>query len=221
MRAILLFLLFVAGLSVLIAVFKAEQEGWVFDFPASARPSTKPLPVPWHNSAPLAIEGMDAAQREQSVTDCGNSYKIQAGDTLGSVALQCGVSLSDLLAANPLITNPNRVYTGQEIVIPVHDGRGGADPLSVEIPYPGDITAGSAVVVRAGGFPPDTPVRIGLGLSQDGFFILAQANTDSSGSLSVQVIIPAGIRGGQTAFILATSASIPTRQAISERFTLK
>lgn len=42
------------------------------------------------------------------------------GDTLYSIARRYGVSLQRLLAANPQITNPNRIYPGQTIVIPAN-----------------------------------------------------------------------------------------------------
>jgi LysM repeat protein len=45
-------------------------------------------------------------------------YTIKKGDTLSKVAKAHGVTLEELLAANPAIKNPNRVGEGQQIVIP-------------------------------------------------------------------------------------------------------
>jgi spore coat assembly protein SafA len=46
------------------------------------------------------------------------TYTVQQGDTLSSIARRFGVSLSDLEAANPQITNPDRIFPGQIINIP-------------------------------------------------------------------------------------------------------
>ncbi|MER3420460.1 MAG: peptidoglycan-binding protein, partial [Chloroflexota bacterium] len=44
-------------------------------------------------------------------------YTIRPGDTLGAIAAQHGVSVEDLIAANPGI-DPQRLQIGVEIVIP-------------------------------------------------------------------------------------------------------
>ncbi len=45
-------------------------------------------------------------------------YTVQPGDWLSAIAFRHGVSLPTLLAANPQIENPNRIFPGQQIVIP-------------------------------------------------------------------------------------------------------
>ncbi len=49
---------------------------------------------------------------------CSNPYTVQAGDTLTSIAQQCGVDYSALLSANPGITNPDQIFPGQAVAIP-------------------------------------------------------------------------------------------------------
>ncbi|HET9346732.1 MAG TPA: LysM domain-containing protein [Candidatus Limnocylindrales bacterium] len=46
-------------------------------------------------------------------------YVIQAGDTLSKIATDHGLTLDQLMAANPDITDPNRITEGQRIIIPV------------------------------------------------------------------------------------------------------
>src|SRR5437763_11132543 len=46
------------------------------------------------------------------------TYVVQQGDTLSGIAQKFGVSLSDLEAANPQITNPDLIFAGQVINIP-------------------------------------------------------------------------------------------------------
>lgn len=55
------------------------------------------------------------------------TYVVQAGDTMGRIAEQLGVSLQDLLAANPQITNPDSIQVGDVINVP---GAGGATPAT-------------------------------------------------------------------------------------------
>ena len=46
-------------------------------------------------------------------------YVIKAGDTLLKVAKRFGLTLDELLAANPQIKDPNKIAEGQEIIIPL------------------------------------------------------------------------------------------------------
>lgn len=46
------------------------------------------------------------------------TYVVQWGDTLAKIAGYYGVSVNDLLAANPTIWDPSRIYAGQVIYIP-------------------------------------------------------------------------------------------------------
>jgi spore coat assembly protein SafA len=48
----------------------------------------------------------------------GNTYTVKAGDTLFYIARRNGVMLSDLIAANPQISDPDRINPGQVICIP-------------------------------------------------------------------------------------------------------
>lgn len=52
-------------------------------------------------------------------------HKVKAGETLSAIAAQNNITLSELLAANPAITNPNQISVGQEITIPTTQGSGG------------------------------------------------------------------------------------------------
>ena len=48
----------------------------------------------------------------------GGQYTVSRGDTLGNIARAAGVSLDELLQANPDITDPNRISVGQNIILP-------------------------------------------------------------------------------------------------------
>ncbi len=61
----------------------------------TAEPSPTPIPTP-----------------EQVV------YTVKSGDTLSKIAAAYGVTVEDILAANPSITDPNQIAPGDKIVIP-------------------------------------------------------------------------------------------------------
>jgi hypothetical protein len=46
------------------------------------------------------------------------NYKVKPGDTLTAIAKRNGISLAQLLKANPQITNPNRILVGQVVNLP-------------------------------------------------------------------------------------------------------
>jgi LysM repeat protein len=46
-------------------------------------------------------------------------YVVKAGDNLGKIAKKYGLTIDQILAANPAIKNPNKISLGQEIVIPL------------------------------------------------------------------------------------------------------
>jgi len=59
------------------------------------------------------------------------TYTIQAGDNMSSIALKFGVSLDDLLVANPEVS-PNAMTVGAEILIPSNP----ANPSGISTPSP-------------------------------------------------------------------------------------
>lgn len=67
------------------------------------------------------------------------SYSIQRGDTLGKIAQQYGVSVAEIMAINPEITNPHRIMPNVELQIPPR-----SDPSGIwqgfdfgRFPFPG------------------------------------------------------------------------------------
>lgn len=48
----------------------------------------------------------------------GQVYTVKSGDTLSKIAGYYNVTVSDILAANPSITNSSMIYVGQRITIP-------------------------------------------------------------------------------------------------------
>jgi uncharacterized YkwD family protein/spore coat assembly protein SafA len=52
------------------------------------------------------------------------SYTVKSGDTMYKIARNFDISITQLLKANPQVTNPSAIYVGQKLMIP------DADPLS-------------------------------------------------------------------------------------------
>lgn len=46
------------------------------------------------------------------------TYTVEAGDLLGAIAQRFGLTLDELLAANPQITDPNTIQVGDVVTIP-------------------------------------------------------------------------------------------------------
>lgn len=68
------------------------------------------------NNAFQAAKG--APTQPQPEPEPCDGYTVVKGDTLGKIASAHGISLADLLALNPQITDPNRIEVGDCIVVP-------------------------------------------------------------------------------------------------------
>lgn len=62
-------------------------------------------------------------------------YEIRAGDTMGSIALQFGVTVDQLVAANPDVS-PNSMSIGTELKIPSDPDNPTGAPTSTPVPAP-------------------------------------------------------------------------------------
>jgi LysM repeat protein len=88
--------------------------------PAGASPSPSAAAVSSASVAPTAVPAPTAAL-----------YTIKKNETLSKIATAHGITLDELLAANPQIKNPNQIKEGQQITIPAPSGapdQGGSSP---------------------------------------------------------------------------------------------
>ena len=72
------------------------------------------LTVPSGNAVPSPLP----YPQPQPGPSSAGTYVVQWGDTMRKIAARLNVSLSDLLAVNPQISNPNLIYFGQVVYIP-------------------------------------------------------------------------------------------------------
>lgn len=77
---------------------------------ASLSPSTAASVAPTRAPSEAASQGPGSSPR---------SYRIKAGDSLARIANRFGVTVQDILDANPNIPNADNIFVGQVIVIPV------------------------------------------------------------------------------------------------------
>jgi len=84
----------------------------------TAEPWTQPPPVRYLEGSTPGAPVTTPTPESGTAGVCGDTYVVQAGDTLSAIARKCGVSLDDLLAANPQIKDPASIYPGQQIRIP-------------------------------------------------------------------------------------------------------
>jgi nucleoid-associated protein YgaU len=75
--------------------------------PDAANATPSPTPLPSRSIEPTPTP-------EPTPT----TYVIQSGDTLSKIASEHGVTLDQLMAANPAIKDPNKIAEGQQIIIP-------------------------------------------------------------------------------------------------------
>ncbi|SDX67796.1 CAP domain-containing protein [Paenibacillus sp. CF384] len=75
-------------------------------------------------AAGMIVAGGGAAlqKAEAATVNSSVSYKVTNSDTMYKIATKYGVSLSKLIAANPNIANPNIIWAGMTIKVPVTTG---------------------------------------------------------------------------------------------------
>lgn len=66
----------------------------------------------------VLLSSLAATSRAQASSWCGSTYVVQRGDWLAKIARNCGVTLSQLYAANPWTRYERYIYPGQVLAIP-------------------------------------------------------------------------------------------------------
>ena len=118
------------------------------------------------------------------------TYTIKAGDTLSKIAARNGLSLAQLLQANPQITDPNRINVGDVLNLP--NGSGATDatrPLPTNPVPPNPVPASSTENTQP------LPSAVGA---------LGQALADALGALSAKYET-----GGRGPGVVSTGAGDP------------
>lgn len=126
-------------------------------------------------------------------TTYSGTYIVQPGDTFAGIAYSFGLTIHELMAANPYVTDINLIYIGQALYIPANYWEAGVAPISVAEPvalsYPGDIPAGA----------PEGTVRMVNKANGDVYVSLRTSRADGTSAVNefpVNGTISAGIPVG-------------------------
>jgi lipoprotein-anchoring transpeptidase ErfK/SrfK len=151
--------------------------------------------------------------RAQAAEPCGETYQIKRGDWLSKIANRCGVTLKELIEANPEIRNPERIYVGQVIHI-----AGEPEPAL----YTGSDTAlsGGQISLDLRGFPPEIEVELGLGRVGEDLISMGKAETDERGRLSTKVSVPESAGDGESWIAGAIALNRSQTVALTEPFQI-
>ncbi|HET7676848.1 MAG TPA: LysM peptidoglycan-binding domain-containing protein [Candidatus Limnocylindrales bacterium] len=83
-----------------------------------------PVATPTPTAVPTTSEGPSAPPPSPSA----QVYLVRAGDTVSKIAKRFGLSIEELLAANPQISDPDKIRIGDPINIPTPGGGGPSAP---------------------------------------------------------------------------------------------
>jgi spore coat assembly protein SafA len=160
----------------------------------------------------LLISVIGLAANGVAQAACGPAYTARAGETLATIAFNCGVSYDSILAANPLIGDPDHIPPGQIVAIP-----GAIIPITGSNPTPAGLRslqvvpqsgpAGAQVAVSGTGFPASTTLTVGAGIVDSGPVVSQPVETDASGSFATQLNIPASATSTEDWSIFASQGS--------------
>lgn len=143
-------------------------------------------------------------------------YVVVRGDSLRKIADRYDTTVAAILALNTGIKNPNLIYVGQKIIVPV----GKSMPAVTLIPNTG--TPGSKFLVVADGFPANNNVDITIQLQGAISGTVVDAKTDVAGYLKVEVTLPSSAKAGEKWVVrVSTTDLVKTVEAISGVFTVK
>jgi spore coat assembly protein SafA len=146
---------------------------------------------------------------------CGPIYTTRSGDTLATIAFNCGVSYDSILAANPSIGDPDHLQPGQIVAIPGTiipiTGSNSTDPTpaglrSLQV-VPQSGPAGTLVAVSGSGFPAAVTLTVGAGIVNSGPEVSQSIVTDANGSFATQLTIPASASAQENWSIFASQGS--------------
>ncbi len=138
---------------------------------------------------------------------CTNPYVVQYGDWLSSISARCNTSVSEMLALNPFIFNPDLIFPGQVLWLfpPTATSTGNGVPVTgvveptpvpVQVnpvvlePFAATLPGGTTVHVKVNQFPTNVPINIGIGHVGQGFQVVNQGITSATGGFETVVTIP-------------------------------
>jgi LysM repeat protein len=126
------------------------------------------------------------------------SYVVQPGDYLSAIANTYGTTVAAILALNPQITDPNLIYPGEVLTIPVGTVTTPVIPISGAYASvtPWVNAPGSKIEVSVNGFPANTPILVSAHpLNSTQIEVNTDANTNANGRVTVTIKLPSSFNG--------------------------
>lgn len=164
----------------------------------------------------LGVGMMTAPTLAFAQSPCGDSETVVAGDSLREIANRCNTTIAALLAANPDITNPNLIYTGQVIAIPGEgDPAPGETALTIQ---PTSGPPGTTLDVSGEDYPPLTEVIVGIGAPASEPVTSFRAMTDANGSLATQIAVSEEAQVNERLVVVAYVPGQGGARATSQEF---
>jgi resuscitation-promoting factor RpfA len=104
---------------IIVAERVLAGQGWGAWPVCSRKAGATGQPVTLRNTAPAAPKAAPAAPKPAAAPATGGDYVVQRGDTLSSIATRQHVAggYRALLAKNPAMKNPNRIFPGQHLKV--------------------------------------------------------------------------------------------------------
>lgn len=96
----------------------AGRFGTSMEFLKSINPEIFDINLIYEGQRLTVPSGYGVPDPQPQPVPTSGTYTVQRGDTLRKIADRFGVNLTDLIAANPQIPNPNRIFVGQVIYLP-------------------------------------------------------------------------------------------------------
>ncbi|MCL4559506.1 MAG: LysM peptidoglycan-binding domain-containing protein [Chloroflexi bacterium] len=150
----------------------------------------------------LMVEG-GVATSVQAATPPTITYTVVSGDNLTRIANRFSTTVSAILADNTQITNPNLIFPGQEITVPV--GLVVTSPMVSISPTSG--AAGTQVNVFSADFPGSASAQVSVGQQGTTLSQVASVTTTTNGFLDTVVTIPTTAAAGQSWVVSVVSGS--------------
>ncbi len=147
-----------------------------------------------------AVPETDAAGRMET-------YRVEVGDTLHSVARKLNVSLVELMAANPNV-DPSALSIGEELAVP------GDRPAATVSVIPESAAPGEMIGLRVRQLRPNDWVTIGVGQRASEWKALREAQASEDGELSTQIPVPDWASpGDRLVFVVDTDRGLAFKSA--------
>jgi LysM repeat protein len=134
---------------------------------------------------------------------CGETYVVQPGDTLGSIAAFCDTSVDALRAANPGITDPTRLFVGQRLNIPPTEEVVAEPVVSI---FPDCGSPGAEVRVVGRSFPSNAIIELEIGEQMApavDFDQVERLRANANGSFETVETIPKAARPNENWIVVA------------------